>query len=121
MTVTQLHKRAQQDCENLGIATVYRTLKLLTESDDVRTVWFTDGEPRYEPADARRRYFVCTLCHDVEHLDEEDEPIDGAARLPIGYSVEDHELTLFGTCSRCAVRSPAAKRANSVRRIGAAG
>ena len=105
LTVTQLYRRARQDCKNLGIATVYRTLKLLQETGDIRTVWFTDGEPRYEPASARRRYFVCTTCFDVEHLADTAAPVDESARLPSGYSVQDHELTLIGTCAKCAARS----------------
>ena len=105
LTVSLLHRRARQDCKNLGIATVYRTLKLLHGSGEIRTVWFADGEPRYEPANARRRYFVCTSCFDVEHLADTAAPVNESAKLPSGYSVQDHELTLIGTCAKCAARS----------------
>src|SRR5688572_32216599 len=50
LTVNEILDRAQRELAGLGVVTVYRTLKLLKESGQVRTVVLPSGEPRYEPA-----------------------------------------------------------------------
>jgi len=101
LTVDEIHERARRQQPNLGIATVYRTVKLLLEADEIQTVVLPDGQTRYEAADlAHHHHFRCRVCGRVYDL--EGCPVELADHaLPEGFEVEDHELTLIGTCARC--------------------
>lgn len=97
----EILSRAQTRLKGLGLATVYRTLRLLAESGVVRVVEIPGDPPRYELADkAHHHHFSCRLCACVYevpgccgHFDE---------HLPPGFRLENHEVILFGVCKNCA-------------------
>ena len=95
----------------LGIATVYRNLKLLVEEGDLRAVALPGENLRYELAGHHHHHFQCKRCQRV--FDVHACPGDLAGLAPAGFVVQDHELTLYGLCSECAAppaRKPAAAR-----------
>jgi Fur family ferric uptake transcriptional regulator len=102
LTVSEILDHASDSIAGLGIATVYRTVKLLLESDRIQTVTLPDGQTRYEPADlGHHHHFRCRLCDEVFDLDVCPVEVPHGAVLPGGFLVEDHELTLYGTCPDC--------------------
>ncbi|MCC5829635.1 MAG: transcriptional repressor [Phycisphaeraceae bacterium] len=104
LAVEEILHRARKMTRTLGIATVYRTLKLLTESGQVHALTLSDGQIRYEAADlGHHHHFHCRACGRVFDLPgcpikriEQDIPV------PEGFQIEDHELTLNGLCAACA-------------------
>jgi len=69
LTVEHIHKQAKRSTRNLGIATVYRTVKLLLQSKHIKPIALPDGETRYEPADLGHHcYFYCRQCKRVYDL-----------------------------------------------------
>jgi Fur family transcriptional regulator, ferric uptake regulator len=102
LTVNEILEQAQEEVPGLGIATVYRTVKLLIEADRIQTVILPSGETRYEPNDrGHHHHFHCRKCGRVFDLDS--CPVTLArGRYDQGFIVEDHELTLFGLCPDCA-------------------
>jgi len=109
LTVEQIRDRASEKSPNLGIATVYRTVKLLLDGEQIHAVILPDGETRYEAADLdHHHHFRCHGCNVVFDLPGCMMPIPEGTALPGGFCVEDHEITLFGTCPECtASDSPA--------------
>ncbi|MFW6058616.1 MAG: Fur family transcriptional regulator [Phycisphaeraceae bacterium] len=102
LTVDQIQAAAQRTVANLGIATVYRTVKLLLDHGEIRTVTLPDGQPRYEAADlGHHHHFRCRRCGRVYDLDLCPIALPEGMKLPGGFHVEDHEVTLYGTCPRC--------------------
>jgi Fur family transcriptional regulator, ferric uptake regulator len=101
LTVNEIHTRALHDLDGVGIATVYRTLKLLLESDRIQTVILPSGETRYESTGlGHHHHFHCRVCDLV--FDLETCPVAvPRGRYEAGFVVDDHELTLFGTCPSC--------------------
>lgn len=56
--------------------------------------------PRYEPArHAHHHHFQCTECKRV--FDVHQCPGDLAKLAPQGFTVERHEITLYGHCEQC--------------------
>ncbi|MDB5998915.1 MAG: Fur family transcriptional regulator [Rhizobacter sp.] len=96
---------AQLEVPALGIATVYRNIKLLLEEGAVRAVSLPGSGPRYEsvPHDhgqaGHHHHFQCTECDRVFVVDR--CPGDLKKLAPKGFSVEHHELTLYGHCKEC--------------------
>ena len=102
LTVPQIHQRARSRLKSIGVATVYRTVKLLLESDQIKTVILPDGQNRYESADLKHHdHFRCNRCDRVFDLDLCAVSIPNGTTLPDGFEIEDHELTLYGRCPTC--------------------
>lgn len=98
---------AQQASPGLGIATVYRNLKALADEGEISIVDLPGENPRYEAAGHQHHHhFQCLQCQRV--YDVHACPGNLAHLAPAGFTVEAHELTLYGRCSRCA--APAARR-----------
>ena len=101
LTVHEILERAQDRVPGLGIATVYRTIKLLMEGSQIQTVTLPTGETRYESAGlGHHHHFHCRVCDEVYDL--ESCPVSvPKGKYEAGFVVEDHELTLYGTCPSC--------------------
>ena len=102
LTVDEILERARREIEGLGVATVYRTIKLLSEGHQIHALVLADGQSRYEAADlGHHHHFRCRVCDRVYDLDICPVHIDENSGLPKGFVVEEHELTLYGTCPSC--------------------
>jgi Fur family ferric uptake transcriptional regulator len=103
LAVEEIHQRAKKSLPKLGIATVYRALKLMLESRQVQQVNMPSGETRYESAHlGHHDHFQCRLCHKVFDLDICPLQLKTGTRLQGGFLVEGHELTISGLCAKCA-------------------
>ena len=85
---------------SLGIATVYRNLKVLYEEGWAATVELP-GEPvRYERAGKpHHHHFFCRACEQA--FEVEGCPGGLRAVLPDGFELESHEVVLYGRCPGC--------------------
>jgi Fur family transcriptional regulator, ferric uptake regulator len=106
---------AQQEVPGLGLATVYRNLKTLVEAEELRVVQLPGENPRYERVGhSHHHHFQCRQCSRV--FDVHACPGDLSKLAPAGFSVEDHEITLYGRCAECAAprapRTPVRRRAS---------
>lgn len=91
---------AQVEQPSLGIATVYRNLKILIDAGEVRSVDLPGEATRYESAHrGHHHHFHCSTCRRV--FDIPGCPPDLHKLAPKGFKVARHELTLYGTCSDC--------------------
>ncbi|HEU4885081.1 MAG TPA: transcriptional repressor [Longimicrobium sp.] len=103
LSVNEILERAQRELAGLGVVTVYRTLKLLKEGGQVRTVVLPSGEPRYEPAArAHHHHFHCRACDAVYDLPGCPLPLPATREVSPGFIADGHEVTFFGTCPGCA-------------------
>lgn len=92
---------AQRQVPGLGIATVYRNLKTLVEEGLLQPVHLPGENTRFELAGHRHHHhFQCTHCQRV--FDVHACPGDLSRLAPPGFTVEDHDLTLYGRCRECA-------------------
>lgn len=102
LTVAEILGQAQADLPTLGIATVYRTLKLLTEQRRIHPV-ILDGETLYEASGrGHHHHFSCQVCGRVFTLHTCPVNIPKGTLYEGGFMVEAHEVTLYGKCPECA-------------------
>lgn len=91
---------AQGEVPGLGIATVYRNLKSLALDGELHSVELPGESPRYELAGrGHHHHFQCNTCQRV--FDVLACPGDLGRLAPKGFTVEDHDLTLYGRCGDC--------------------
>ena len=102
LTVPEILERAQKKVPGLGIATVYRTIKLLQEGGQIQTVILPTGETRYESTGlGHHHHFHCRVCDEVFDLEACPVSLPPDQPLGNGFVVESHELTLYGVCGDC--------------------
>jgi Fur family ferric uptake transcriptional regulator len=102
LTVNAIHERARAEINALGLATVYRTIRLFLDAGEIRAVTLLDGQVRYESADLEHHlHFRCRGCERVFDLPICPCSIPNGATLPEGFYVDDHEVILHGLCPDC--------------------
>ena len=102
----------QAEVSGLGLATVYRNLKLLLEAGELQVVNLPGESPRYESTQhEHHHHFQCSACQRV--FDVHACPGNLAGLAPAGFTVERHEITLYGRCSDCQPRVRGARRVSA--------
>lgn len=100
----EFYERVKQVDDSIGQATVYRTLKLFTESGLAETLDFGDGRTRYERRLGREHHdhLICIRCRDsIEIRAPEIERLQEEVAGRHGYELTDHALYLYGICPKC--------------------
>ena len=101
----EVREAAQQDVPGLSLATVYRGLKSLVEEGVIAPVALPSEVTRYEVAGHHHHHhFQCLSCQRV--YDVHACPGDLGRLAPPGFSVESHDLTLYGRCGECRAHKP---------------
>lgn len=96
--------KAQKAIPGLGIATVYRNINLLVEDDYLKAVHISGKQTCYERTNlSHHHHFVCRSCDRV--FDIEGCPGDIKKLKPDGFTLEQHDITLYGLCDECAKKS----------------
>ena len=98
LSAREILEGSRRRAPNIGIATVYRTLRDL--GVEVAKVELPGKAPRYEMAGkAHHHHFLCERCGKVYELDGCLDGIKGL--LPRGFRMRSHEVILHGRCSGC--------------------
>ena len=104
LTVEDLHHLVKKVNFRIGYATVYRTLKLLSDSGLAAERKFEDGQTRYEHADPEEHHdhLICLACGNILEFEEERiEALQDEVAKKFGFEVVSHNLELYGYCKKC--------------------
>lgn len=102
-SVEDLYKEVKKQFPTTSLATVYKTVSLLKELNEVLELGFADGSNRY---DGNKPYphphVICTRCKkimdpELVHLGEISEEMS----VKTGYKIFSHRLDFFGLCPNC--------------------
>ena len=100
LTVEEILNFGRQSVPSLNIATVYRTLKILTENGWLDKIFHPSFGAMYERSGKEHHHhFFCRDCNRAYELPGCALNLDEAA--PSGFVVEDHEVFLLGRCPEC--------------------
>lgn len=106
MTTEEIHQKLRDSGENIGIATVYRTLLLFDELGIVQKLDIDDSGTRYELVDGsaehHHHHLICKACGKVEEvkvdfLNEVENKIENEHN----FLIDNHELIFYGKCDEC--------------------
>jgi len=102
-SASHLYGQIKDQFPTTSLATVYKTLNILKEMDEVLELGFSDGDNRY---DGNKPYphphLVCINCHRI--LDVEvslARSLVQEVAQSSGYQIFSHRLDFFGLCPDC--------------------
>jgi Fur family ferric uptake transcriptional regulator len=106
LSAEDVYLLVKEKSPEIGLATVYRTLELLTELKIVDKINFGDGVSRYdlrqEGAARFHHHLVCTQCGSVEEIQEDLlGEVEKTVENNWNFKVKDHRLTFYGICHVC--------------------
>ena len=109
ISLDELLNKVRRKNPNIGYATVYRTMKLLTECGLAIARQFGDGQTRYEnlPQDGHHDHMICIKCSRIaEFQNQKIEQLQSDAAKKLGFTVVSHKLEIYGYCSECSSLKP---------------
>lgn len=108
-TASQLHDVLKAEGSKVGLATVYRALQALAETDEVDVLRTPDGEAAYRMcSDGHHHHLVCRTCgHTVEIAADAVEQWASDVARRYGFTDAGHDLEIFGLCAECSARGSA--------------
>lgn len=104
VSVEELYSIVSEQEPKIGLATIYRTLALLTKSGLALEMDFGDGQKRYESSfmSAHHDHMVCTECGKIIEFNHPlIEKYQEEIAMQNGFKITSHKLDLFGHCSNC--------------------
>lgn len=103
-TAQEIHQSLRASGQRIGLATVYRTLALLSRAGVVDALMHRPGEVCYRLCgDGHHHHLTCSECHQVVELGDCKlgpwlDKLGGAH----GFTVTGHAVEVTGVCSSCA-------------------
>ena len=104
ISVEELYNNVLKTEPKVGLATVYRTLALLTKSGLALEMDFGDGQKRYESTHniVHHDHMVCTECGKIIEFNHPlIEKYQEEVAKENGFKITSHKLDLFGYCQDC--------------------
>lgn len=90
-----------------GLATVYRSVELLTKLGILNKIEFGDGRTRYELSAAnpelhQHHHLICLNCKKIIEFEEDLlDSLENFIQKKSGFQIVNHEVKFFGYCSEC--------------------
>lgn len=107
MSAEDVYNILREKDSDIGLATVYRALDLLSELGILMRMDFGDGCARYElnttdPKVHHHHHLICLKCKKVIEFEEDllDE-LEANIADKSGFQILNHEVKFFGYCSDC--------------------
>ncbi|MDJ0856294.1 MAG: transcriptional repressor [Desulfobacterales bacterium] len=106
-SVEGIYETVRAEFPTTSIATIYKTVSLLKQLNEVLELGFPDGSNRY---DGNKPYphphVVCTECKKI--IDPDLGSLKDLTREVIketGFNIQNHRVDFFGTCRDCQSRN----------------
>jgi Fur family ferric uptake transcriptional regulator len=108
VTAKEIADRLHDQGQDIGVASIYRTLELLDKLRLTRRVDAAEGIARYEPLNPsgqHHHHIVCDSCGQVTEFEDREleRAIDRLAGR-VDYAIDGHDVTLRGECPACRTR-----------------
>ena len=103
LSAEEIYDRVKQG-EEIGIATVYRTLKLFTDCNICKELRFNKNVRRYEIKYGKKHHdhLICIKCGKyIEVMNEDIEELQKQIAQDNNFILQSHKMELYGICDDC--------------------
>ncbi len=103
----EIYDLVRENCPEIGLATVYRTMQLLDDIGVISKLNLDDGCIRYEldlnKSDSHNHHhLICKKCGDI--IEVEDDLMDNVEKeiqTTYKFKILDHDIKFYGLCENC--------------------
>ncbi|MGC6767685.1 ferric iron uptake transcriptional regulator [Enterococcus sp. LJL128] len=115
LSAEEIYFLVKRKSPEIGLATVYRTLEILTDIKVIDKVSFNDGLARYDLRKEGAKHFhhhlLCLECGNIEEVEEDLlGEVEEIVEQRYHFVVKDHRLTFHGICQECQQKEAAEKK-----------
>jgi Fur family ferric uptake transcriptional regulator len=103
-TINDLYDRVRKKNPEIGLATVYRTMKLICDAGLARQTDFGDGRKRFEHKYQHQHHdhLICLQCgRIIEVVSPKIEKLQDTLAKKHRFTPVRHRMQIFGTCKSC--------------------
>ena len=101
-TVDEVYSEVIKDHPAISKVTVYRNLRQLGGSCEIRQVILPGEQERYDKRTDQHYHLKCKNCGILFDIDiEYRSDMDEAVRLKYDLQIDEHETIFSGVCSKC--------------------
>lgn len=106
LSAEDVHNIVRKQSAEIGLATVYRTLELLSDMDVLQKMDFGDGRSRYEinedTSEHHHHHLICLNCGVVKEFEDDLlETLETVIARKSNFKIVDHQVKFFGYCDQC--------------------
>lgn len=106
LSAEEIYMLVKLKTPEIGLATVYRTLEMLTDLKILDKVSFNDGLVRYDMRKEGAKHFhhhlLCLECGSIEEIEDDLlGDVEVIVEHDFHFKVKDHRLTFHGVCQKC--------------------
>lgn len=106
LSAEDVHNIVRQQSSEIGLATVYRTLELLSDMDVLQKMDFGDGRSRYEineeTSEHHHHHLICLSCGKVKEFEDDLlETLENVIARKSNFKIVDHQVKFYGYCQEC--------------------
>lgn len=108
LSAEEVFRLSREKGEDIGLATIYRTLELLEELALLHKMNFGDGRSRYEltPSNVEQHHhhhhLVCLNCARIFEVEDDLlQQLESVVESQYRFKIVNHNLQFFGYCSKC--------------------
>ncbi|MDO5292169.1 MAG: Fur family transcriptional regulator [bacterium] len=110
LTAEEIYEYVREQYPEIGLATVYRTIQLLSDLHLIDKLNLDDGFVRYEIGKMNgdfgkshhHHHLICLGCNKVFSFEDDMlESLENRIKDEMGFNIVDHEVKLYGYCEEC--------------------
>jgi Fe2+/Zn2+ uptake regulation proteins len=107
LTAEEIYDLVKEDCPEIGLATVYRTILLLEEMGIISKIDIGDNCSRYElihdEENHQHHHLICTNCDKIIEVEGDLlDVLENNIEDKYGFVIKNHSLKFYGICKECA-------------------
>ncbi len=106
LTAEEIYDDVRKECPDIGLATVYRTLQLLSDMKVLMKLNLDDGITRYEmnidEKHHHHHHLICERCGKIFEVKYDLlEEVEKKIEKEYNFTIQNHKLKFYGYCKLC--------------------
>ncbi len=101
-TAEQLYAKLRPENPNLSLATVYRNLKYLAQTGEIKRIEGLSGQVHYDHNNTEHFHLICVECECITDLPAEmSESLKATLKDIKGFEIYSYDIIVKGICDKC--------------------
>jgi Fe2+ or Zn2+ uptake regulation protein len=101
ISVRDIFEKIKTNFPSLSLATVYKNINAMLESDFIKELKIVGQDSKYELIKEAHSHMICKKCGKVEDIQLETDSLVSSAAKKSHYNINESVVQLFGVCPDC--------------------